>query len=93
MKIGEIKLKTLVKIAIIALILYKIYDIPRADWDKGITLTTTNDDGSTMRLVPKQSGYIKYILAWWKNTMKTKGITGIIDEYILAPIGITFENK
>lgn len=90
MNIGDIKLKTLVKIAIVALILYKIYDIPKTDWNRGIVITENNADGSISRYVPQQSGYLKYIAAWWKQTLNTKKITGILDEYVLSPIGITF---
>lgn len=82
------KTKTLVKYAIIAYLAYLSYSIPRSDWDAEIVVTEMNATGSTIRYVPQQSSYVKYMLAWWRTNIKTKGATGIIDEYILAPLGI-----
>lgn len=87
------KTKTLVKYAVIAYVLYLLYSIPKKDWEKGKVISESLDNGSTARYAPQQSAYIKYAAAWWRITMKEKGITGIIEEHILAPLGISFEEE
>lgn len=85
------KTKTIIKYAVIAYLLYLAYSLPKADWDKGETLTETDDAGKVTRYVPKQSSYIKYLIAWWRITVKTKGAKGIIDEYLLSRLGINLD--
>lgn len=82
------KTKTLVKYAVIVYLAHLCYSIPRTDWEAEIVVTEMNAAGVPIRYVPQQSSYIKYMLAWWRTNIKTKGATGIIDEYILAPLGI-----
>lgn len=93
MSIADIKIKTLIKIAIITAILYKIYDLPKTDWNRGRDITENNADGSISRYIPQQSSYLKYIAAWWRKTLSTKKLTGVLDEYVLAPMGITFDEQ
>ena len=85
------KLKTILKYALIAYLAYLVYNTPKTSWNRGEILETTNDMGQIERLAPNQSSYAKYILAWWKTKISTIGITGIIDQYILAPMGINFD--
>ena len=86
------KTKTLLKYAVIAYLVYLLYSIPKKDWSKGTVITEKLESGATARYAPQQSAYIKYAAAWWRITSKQKGITGIIDEYILAPLGINFDD-
>lgn len=87
----KISTKKILKYIVLAYLLYLAYTLPKADWDKNIIVTKTHKDGKVVRFAPKKSSYIKYMCAWWENCMKNKGLSGIVDEYILAPIGVTFE--
>lgn len=86
----NIKSKTILKWLVIAAVLYVLYKTPRTDWDNDVKVTIKNGDKEE-RYFPKQSGYLKYALAWWKNEVANKGIGQLVDEHILAPIGITFQ--
>ena len=85
------KAKTLLRYAVITYLVYLIYSIPKKDWSKGVVITETLETGQTACYDPQQSAYIKYAVAWWRNTIKQKGISGITDEYILAPLGINLD--
>lgn len=83
-------LKSLIKYAVLIYILYLFYALPKADW-KNDRVVEKNKDGKTLRYAPNQSSYIQYMLAWWSDTINTKGITPIVDEHVLGKMGITFE--
>lgn len=87
------KTKTLLKYAVIAYLVYLIYSLPKKDWSKGTVISEVQDSGAVTRYVPQQSAYYKYAAAWWRTAFKQKGVTGIIDENILAPMGITFDEE
>lgn len=83
------KTKTIVKYAVLAYLLYLFISLPKKDWDNAVSFTLTDDAGKSVRYIPKTSSYIRYTLSWWKNAYKTKGISGLIDEHIIAPLGIS----
>lgn len=83
------KAKTIIKYLILAYAIYLIYSLPKTDWEAGEIIFKNNPSGTITRYVPQQSSYVKYMGAWWSNTFNKKGITGIVDEHILAPLGIT----
>lgn len=85
--------KQIIRYLVIAYILYLIYSLPKTDWQKERVISETDGAGRTTRYAPGQSSYLKYIRAWWTQTMKTKGLSGIIDEHVLAPLGIELDNK
>jgi len=87
------KTKTIIKYLVIAYVLYLIYSLPKKDWEAGKVIAETNGAGLTTRYAPQQSSYLKYIRAWWSKTIKDKGITGIIDEHVLAPLGINLDEE
>lgn len=89
----KINTKTIIKYLLIAWLLYLIYNTPNSSWKKGEKIEETTDDGKTARYIPGQSSYIKYMFAWWRIKMNTIGFTGIIDQYILAPLGINFDQE
>lgn len=86
----KITTKTIVKWLILIAILNILYKTPRTDWDNDVKVFIKNGDREE-RYAPKQSSYLKYAIAWWKNEMANKGIGQILDEHVLAPIGITFQ--
>ncbi len=87
------KTKTIIKWLVLAYLLYLLYNTPKTSWEQSEVIEEKQPSGRIMRYAHKQSSYIKYVIAWWKIKMQTIGLTGIIDQYILAPVGITFENK
>ncbi len=88
----KIKTKTLIKYLVLAYAIYLIYSLPKQDWVADKIILSTNKAGQVVRLSPNQSSYIKYMVAWWKDTLNNKGLASIVDEHILAPIGIKFED-
>lgn len=87
------KTKTILKYALIAYLLYLVLSLPKKDWDNARTLTSTDKNGKIVRYQPKQSSYASYLIAWWEDVFQNKGLSYIVDEHILAPIGIKFENE
>ena len=87
------KTKTIIKWLVLAYLLYLLYNTPKTSWEQSEVIEEKQPSGRITRYAPKQSSYIKYVIAWWKIKIQTIGLTGIIDQYILAPVGITFENK
>lgn len=85
------KTKTIIKYLVLAWLLYLVYNTPKSSWIEGEIIEEKAADGKTMRYAPGQSSYIKYLITWWKIKMTTIGFTGILDQYILAPIGISFD--
>lgn len=87
------KTKTIIKWLVLAYLLYLLYNTPKKSWEQSEIIEEKQPSGLITRYAPKQSSYIKYAIAWWKNKMQTIGFTGILDQYILAPIGVTFDEK
>ena len=87
------KSKTILKYALIAAVIYTAYKTPRKDWDRNKIVEEKDKNGTIQRYAPNQSSYVKYCIAWWKNKTATVGITGIMDEYILKPLGLLDEQE
>lgn len=87
------KTKTIIKWLVIAWLLYMLYNTPKASWEQSEIIEEKEPTGRITRYAPGQSSYIKYAMAWWKIKMQTIGLTGILDQYILAPMGVTFDEK
>ena len=85
------KTKTIVKYAVLAYLLYLLISLPKKDWDNSKIIALTDDAGKTVRYIPKTSSFIPYTIAWWKSAFKTKGLSGLIDEHIIAPLGISVQ--
>ena len=84
----NLKTKTILKYAVLAYLAYLLCATPKTDWEKNIIVSYPGKNGQKETYVPKQSTYPEYAVAWWKQHTATIGITGIIDQYILAPIGV-----
>lgn len=87
------KTKNIIKWLVLAYLLYLLYYTPKEFWEQSKVIEEKQPSGQITRYAPGQSSYIKYAIAWWKIKLQTIGFTGILDQYILAPAGITFENK
>ena len=87
------KTKTILKYALIAYMLYLVLTLPKKDWDNKRTIAGKDKKGNIAIYVPKQITYTRYLIVWWKDVFQNKGLSYIVDEHILAPIGIKFENE
>lgn len=83
----ESKLKILLKYIVIGYALYLLYALPKDSWEAGINM------GSGDKIYyPKQCLYIQYAVAWWIDLINRGKFSDIIDEHVLAKIGIKFED-
>lgn len=89
----KLNAKNILKYTLLIYIAYLIYSLPKKDWEKGEIIEKKDENGKKSRYAPKQSSYIDYIGAWWSQTLKTKGLSGIIDEYVLGPLGMNKEEE
>lgn len=87
------KTKTIIKWLVLGYLIYLLYNLPKSSWDQLEIIKEEEPDGRVTRYVPGRTSYIIYIKGWWKLKMKTIGFTGILDQYILAPMGITFDKE
>ena len=55
-------------------------------------MLTTEDNGKVKKYYPNQCLYVQYIGAWWLDVINEGKFSQIIDEYVLAKIGIKFED-
>lgn len=84
-------IKTLLKYIVVGYIAYLAYSLPKKDWQAG-TMLTTEDNGKVKKYYPNQCLYVQYMGAWWLDVINEGKFSQIIDEYVLAKIGIKFED-
>lgn len=83
-------IKQILKFFIIGYLLYLFCTLPKKHWDAKINISTTKNEQKII-YYPKQCSYVQYAAAWWMDTINSGKINQIIDEHILAKIGIKLD--